>query len=106
MPCVVFTLPDGRERRIEVASGTSVMRAAVDHGLPGLPGECGGCASCATCHVWVDPAWADRLPAPDAVEADLLDFAETERRPTSRLGCQIVLDTALDGLRVSIPPAR
>jgi len=103
MPRVIFALPDGSERTVTAAAGTSVMLAAVDHDLPGIVGECGGCASCATCHVYVDPAWSARLPAPDAIEDDLLGFAAGERRATSRLGCQIVLDDALDGLRVAIP---
>jgi 2Fe-2S ferredoxin len=103
MPRVHFVLPDGSERTVEVAAGTSVMLAAVERGLPGIVGECGGCASCATCHVWVDPDWIGRLPPPDAVEDDLLGFAQPERRPTSRLGCRIAIDATLDGLRVAIP---
>lgn len=105
MPRVTFVLPDGSERTLSVAGGTSVMLAAVDNDLPGIVGECGGCASCATCHVWVDDAWIGRLPPADAVEDDLLGFSEAERRPTSRLGCQIELTDALDGLRVRIPSA-
>jgi 2Fe-2S ferredoxin len=104
MPSIVFVLPGGTERRVTVAAGTNVMHAAVDHDVPGIVGECGGCVSCATCHVWVDPGWIDRLPPADEVEADLLGFAEAERRPTSRLGCQVAVDDALDGLRVQVPP--
>jgi 2Fe-2S ferredoxin len=106
MPRVIFVLPDGGERVVEAAAGTSVMRAAVDHDVPGIVGECGGCASCATCHVVVDPAWLARLEPPGPAEGDLLDFADAERRPGSRLGCQIALDAALDGLRVEVPAPR
>lgn len=105
MPSVTFVLPDGSERRVDVRPGTSVMRAAVDDGVPGIVGECGGAASCATCHVYVDPAWAARLPAIEPAEGDLLDFTDAERRPTSRLGCQIAIDASLDGLRVEVPAA-
>lgn len=104
MPRVTFVLPDGSERRVDVVAGTSVMLAAVGNDVPGIVGECGGCASCATCHVYVDPAWIGRLPPADEVEDDLLGFAESERRPTSRLGCQIALEASLDGLRVEVPP--
>lgn len=104
MPSIVFVLPGGAERRVTVDAGTNVMHAAVDHDVPGIVGECGGCVSCATCHVWVDPGWIGRLPPADEVEDDLLGFAEAERRPTSRLGCQIAVDDALDGLRVEVPP--
>ncbi|HYF59852.1 MAG TPA: 2Fe-2S iron-sulfur cluster-binding protein [Burkholderiaceae bacterium] len=104
MPSIVFVLPDGSERTVDAAAGTSVMLAAVDHDIPGIVGECGGCASCATCHVWVDPSWVDRLPPPDEIEDDLLGYADAERRPGSRLGCQIEVDASLDGLRVEVPP--
>jgi len=104
MPRVTYVLPDGGERTLDLPAGTSVMRAAVDHDLPGIVGECGGCASCATCHVWVDDAWIARLAPADAVEDDLLGFSEVPRRAGSRLGCQIELTEALDGLRVTIPP--
>jgi ferredoxin, 2Fe-2S len=104
MPTVTFVLPDGGERRIDVAAGTSVMLAAVTHDLPGIVGECGGCASCATCHVYVDAAWTGRLSPVDEVEDDLLGFAAAPRRAGSRLACQIEMDASLDGLRVEIPP--
>jgi 2Fe-2S ferredoxin len=106
MPRVIFVLPDGSEHIVEAAAGTSLMRAAVDHGLPGIVGECGGCASCATCHVVVAPEWLVRLAPPGPAEGDLLDFADAERRPGSRLGCQIALEPALDGLRVEVPAPR
>jgi len=106
MPRVIFVLPDGSERAVDAADGTSVMRAAVDHDVYGVVGECGGCASCATCHVYVDAAWLDRLAPVGLAEDDLLGFADAERRPGSRLGCQIALDAALDGLRVEVPPPR
>jgi len=103
MPSIVFVLPDGSERTVHAATGTSVMLAAVDADVPGIVGECGGCASCATCHVVVDDAWIGRLAPPDDVEDDLLGFAQPERYPNSRLGCQIALDASLDGLRVRVP---
>lgn len=104
MPSITFILPDGSQRTVSGRSGSSVMRAAVDHDLPGIAGECGGSASCATCHVWVAPEWADRLPVPEIDELDMLQFTEAELRPGSRLGCQLALDDSLDGLLVQIPP--
>lgn len=104
MPRIFFILPDQSQHAVTVREGTSVMRAAVDAGMPGIVGECGGSASCGTCHVWVDPAWADRLSVPDEVELDMLDFVEAELRVGSRLACQIVMHAELDGLRIDIPP--
>jgi 2Fe-2S ferredoxin len=41
---------------------------------------------------------------PGDLEDDLLDLAVTERRPGSRLSCQIPVTDALDGLTVVLPP--
>lgn len=103
MPAVVYLLPDGTSRRIDVDAGTSVMFAAVHHNVRGIDGECGGCLSCATCHVYVDEAHAARLRPPAADELDMLTGVAAERRPTSRLSCQISMTPELDGIVVHIP---
>ncbi|MDQ2801504.1 MAG: 2Fe-2S iron-sulfur cluster-binding protein, partial [Pseudomonadota bacterium] len=71
--------------------------------VPGILAECGGVMSCATCHVYVDPAWLDRLPPPSTDEDDMLDNTAAERRANSRLSCQIKMAPELDGLRVQVP---
>ena len=85
------------------AEGDSVMQTATGAGVPGIVAECGGSAMCATCHVYVDEAWADRLPPPLATELEMLECTAAERLPNSRLSCQIKLSAALDGLVVRIP---
>jgi ferredoxin, 2Fe-2S len=89
---------------IEATDGFTLMQLALTHGVPGIVGECGGVMSCATCHVYVDEAWYGRLPAPLQAELDMLEFADD---PTafSRLGCQIKVRDALDGLVVRVPKA-
>ena len=54
MPRVTFVQPDGERRVVEVPVGVSVMKAAVNNGVPGIVAECGGSCMCATCHVYVD----------------------------------------------------
>jgi 2Fe-2S ferredoxin len=72
----------------------------LDYGVAAI---CGGMCSCATCHVYVDPAWVDRLPAAMSDERELLsEMAHTE--VNSRLSCQIEFTPALAGLRVTIAP--
>lgn len=61
-------------------------------------------ALCATCHVYVDPAFADKLPPVSADEDDLLDSSD-HRTSASRLSCQIQCVDALDGIRITIAPA-
>ncbi len=103
MPDITFILADGSERGLEAPEGVSVMAAATGAGVPGIVGECGGSAMCATCHVYVAETWIDSLPAPLANELEMLECTATERRPTSRLACQITLTAALQGLVVHMP---
>ncbi|MER6957152.1 MULTISPECIES: 2Fe-2S iron-sulfur cluster-binding protein [unclassified Streptomyces] len=103
MPTVIFRSPDGTERKVTAASGTVLMQAAVSNGVQGIVAECGGNASCATCHVYLDPGRSELAGAPGDVEDEMLDFTAAERRPTSRLSCQIQLSDTLDGLVVHVP---
>ncbi|MEJ7935274.1 2Fe-2S iron-sulfur cluster-binding protein [Sphingobium sp. AN558] len=83
--------------------GLSVMELIRDNGFDELLALCGGCCACATCHVYVDAAYADRLPAMSDDENDLLDSSD-HRHAQSRLSCQIPFSHALDGLIVTIAP--
>ncbi|WP_321781655.1 2Fe-2S iron-sulfur cluster-binding protein [Burkholderia pyrrocinia] len=102
MPIVTYILRDGERREIEVPAGTSVMEAAIHNNVRGIDAECGGCLSCATCHVYVDASSTADLPSPDESELELLDGVAAERRPESRLSCQIVMTPAMSGLVVQI----
>lgn len=101
MPVVTFLLPDGTTHVFEAAEGLSLLEVARRHDLA-IEGACGGAMACATCHVVVDDAWFDELPPASAEEEDMLDLA-AEVEATSRLGCQIRLTRALDGLTVRVP---
>lgn len=103
MPDITFIHPDGREEGFEAPEGVSLMQAATSYGIDGIVAECGGSAICATCHVYIDEAWAAKLPAPDANELDMLALTAAERRAGSRLSCQIRLDASLQGLVVHLP---
>lgn len=93
----------GEEQAVEGQDGLTVMEIIRDNGFDELLALCGGCCSCATCHVYVDPAFADNLPAMSEDENDLLDSSD-QRNGTSRLSCQLTFSDALDGLRVTIAP--
>lgn len=105
MPLVTYVLRDGSRRDVEVASGMSVMKGASEHGIAGIDAECGGCLSCATCHVYVDPAWADKLPPPTDEERIMVDCA-LDVRENSRLSCQLTVTDELNGLVVQIPASQ
>ncbi|UWU92223.1 (2Fe-2S)-binding protein [Bradyrhizobium sp. CB1015] len=103
MPAIIFIRPDGKSDRVETSGGESAMEAATRHGIDGILAECGGNAMCATCHVYVDESWLVRLPAMADDENALLDGTAAERRPTSRLSCQIKITPELDGLVLRLP---
>jgi len=104
MPKLVIVNEAGAETEIEAQTGRTVMEVIRDAGFDEMLALCGGCCSCATCHVYVDPAFADKLPAISADEDDLLDSSDN-RQAGSRLSCQLAVTDALDGLKITIAPA-
>jgi len=104
MPKVTYIEHDGTTHPVEVPVGLSLMKGAVNNAVPGIDADCGGECACATCHVYVDPAWLDRigLPPPDSMEESMLSFAAA-KEPNSRLSCQIAMRDDLDGLVLRMP---
>jgi ferredoxin, 2Fe-2S len=105
MPRVRYIQHDGSEQAIELAVGESVMVGAIEHQISGIDADCGGQCICATCHVFVDPAWIDKLTAPETRELEMLNFVEATQA-NSRLSCQIKMQAALDGLTVRLPKSQ
>lgn len=102
MTKITFIESNNAEHSVEARIGRSLMQVAVDNMIPGVDGECGGACSCATCHLYIDEAWAAKLPPASSDERFMLEGAEavTER---SRLGCQLKVREEWDGLVVRIP---
>lgn len=96
-----FVAADGSRERVYTREGYTLMEAAVRGGVPGILAECGGACACATCHVVVDPAWIDTVGPPNSMEDQMLEMID--RQPASRLGCQVKLRDALNGLVVHVP---
>ncbi len=103
MPKMTFIAQDGKSIEVEAPLGLSVLEIAHRNHID-LEGACEGSLACSTCHVVVDPAFYDQLPAAEEDEEDMLDLAFGLTH-TSRLGCQIVMSEALDGLVVKLPAA-
>ena len=103
MPKMTFIAPDGTVREVEAPNGLSVLEIAHKHGVD-IEGACEGSLACSTCHVIVDAEWYKKLGEASEDEEDMLDLAFGLER-TSRLGCQIVMSDALDGLTVRLPAA-
>ena len=105
MPVITYVEHTGAEHRVTLQAGASLMQGAVANSVPGIDADCGGACACATCHIVVDPAWAERLGARNAMEAAMLDFADGVQE-TSRLACQIKIRDDLDGLKVTTPESQ
>jgi ferredoxin len=100
MPKVTFLELGGGQREVVVAPGSTVLQAAKAHDLPML-GTCGGSMVCATCHVLIEPADRAKLPPPTEEEEGTLGLA-IGVTADSRLGCQIRLTDAMDGIRIRL----
>ena len=101
-----FIAADRAVHDIACAPGQSLMKAAIDAQVPGIDADCGGTLTCATCHVIIDDRWSALLPPPVPDETDMLDFAASAVQPGSRLSCQVMLTSGLDGLVVHLPPTQ
>lgn len=103
MAKITYIEHNGTAHEVEVANGLTVMEGARDNNIPGIEADCGGACACSTCHVYVDANWVEKLPAKDAMEEDMLDFAWEPNEARSRLTCQLKVTDALDGLVVQMP---
>ena len=102
MPDVTFVDAAGTARTVHAEAGRSLMEAARLNDVPGILAMCCGFCVCATCHVYIDEAFVDRLNPMRDKEAALLTRVE-QRRPNSRLSCQVKVEQGFDGLRVETP---
>ena len=80
--------------------GMNMMELCKSAELP-VEGTCGGMAMCASCHMYVESE--TDLPEKSGDEEDMLDEAFVVE-DNSRLGCQLHLSEALDGLVVRLAP--
>ena len=98
---MVFIERDGTQKEVEAPLGLSVLEIAHRNSVD-IEGACEGSLACSTCHVVVDGAWFSKLAKPTEDEEDMLDLA-FDLQETSRLGCQLIMTDALDGLVVKLP---
>lgn len=101
MPKITFIERDGTRREVEAPVGLSVLEIAHRHGID-IEGACEGSLACSTCHVIVAKDDFERLAEASEEEEDMLDLA-WGLKPTSRLGCQIMISEELDGMVIELP---
>ncbi len=102
---IIYKDHTGTAREIDAKVGETVMETAIKNSIPGIDADCGGACACATCHVYVDPAFMEKVGQPEDMEQSMLDFAENVTE-TSRLSCQIQVRDELEGLTVTTPESQ
>lgn len=78
----------------------NLMEVCKAYELP-VEGTCGGMALCASCQCYVESSH----PLPERSDNEEAMLAEAFHvKDTSRLGCQILMTTELDGLEIVLAP--
>lgn len=99
MPRIQVTDRQGLSFVLDSRAGEPLMHGLHERGA--VEAICGGSCACATCHVHIDPAWFEQVGPAGPDEMALLEYS-LERRPTSRLSCQVQVEDRLDGLRLHV----
>lgn len=82
MSTITFIYPDGQMQKVECENGASILKIALDHGIP-MENACGGNGFCTTCMCGIDaPSMANLSPRNDREE----NMGVTD--DPLRLGCQ------------------
>ncbi|KAJ8246758.1 hypothetical protein GJAV_G00255080 [Gymnothorax javanicus] len=100
---VNFINRDGEKLTVKGSPGDSLLDVVIDQNLDidGF-GACEGTLACSTCHLIFDEEVYKQLGPITDEEMDMLDLAYG-LTDTSRLGCQVCLTKALEGMTVRVP---
>jgi len=96
---VTFVLKDGTRKIVSFKNGQTVLQVAEENGIK-INSNCEGFGVCGGCHVKIENL-LDKLPGISEKEDDTLDKVSGVGM-NSRLACQIVLNSSLDGLIVKL----
>lgn len=102
MLSLVVTDRSGTVHRQQADTGQPLMETLREAGW--VEAVCGGGAACGTCAVRIATPWAERLPAADDGERQLLEGLGGDAAAGGRLSCQIILDETLDGMVLEVLP--
>lgn len=103
MANITYVEANGESTTVNLPDGWSLMQGATTNGIDGILGECGGSCACATCHCYVEESRLGDVPPASENELAMLENVAAERKPNSRLACQIKASPKLEGLIVSLP---
>ncbi len=96
---ITFILRDGTQKSVSFSEGQTVLQVAEENGVK-LNSNCEGFGVCGGCHVKIENL-LNKLPEISEKEDDTLDKV-SEVGMNSRLACQVILNSDLDGLVVKL----
>ena len=93
---------EGKLHRLKIPTdmGLNLMEACKSYELP-VEGICGGMAMCASCHIYV---LTDHIDSDKNYDEQAMLDETNNVLSNSRLGCQILIDKKLNGLKVELAP--
>ena len=94
-------LKDNSIVKVSALEGESLLKVAHNHDI-NIEGACDSSLACSTCHVIVKEEIFKNLKKPCEEELDLLDLVFCSKE-TSRLGCQVLVDSSFEGTEIEIP---
>jgi len=101
---VTYAFPSGEKIHVKAKEGENLLDIALENDIDidGF-GACEGTLACSTCHLIFSQEDFDKITdiATDE-ELDMLDLA-FGLTDTSRLGCQVCMSKAVDGIVVRVP---
>eukprot|EP00825_Cyclidium_porcatum_P046405 TRINITY_DN7279_c0_g1_i1.p1 TRINITY_DN7279_c0_g1~~TRINITY_DN7279_c0_g1_i1.p1 ORF type:complete len:280 (+),score=66.39 TRINITY_DN7279_c0_g1_i1:1-840(+) len=101
---LTFINKDNSETQVEAEEGKSILEVAHSNNID-LEGACEGSLACSTCHVILEQKLYDNIQKPKQEEEDILDMA-FGLTPTSRLGCQVKVQSGLfENTKIRLPKA-
>ena len=96
----IIFIHQGTSFKVQAEVGASLLQVAQENGLD-VEGACEGNMACATCHMVLAETLYDTLSSPSIEEEEMLDLA-IGLTATSRLGCQILVTSDMDGETIVI----
>lgn len=103
MVTIHVTDREGSQHKIQAEVGQPLMWTLCDNNLD-VEAVCAGQMSCMTCHIFVAPDWIERAGKCAGDEADLLE-EQLHFRSGSRLSCQIIVTTEMEGMQCAVAPS-
>ena len=102
MVSVTYVTHDGKESRVDVPVGRTLMEGAIENGVDGIEAVCGGNCYCGTCRIYLSSDWLIKLPPAEEDELAMIEASE-DADPNVRLSCQVKVTEALEGIRLTTP---